>query len=64
MSVYSDQCGVAGAARAASETDHLECPRSAFRDGNRETLTPREGVKVQGGVMESCGGNQTLSDTL
>lgn len=43
MSVYSERGGAAGAAMAASETDHLECRRLAFRECNRETLTLREG---------------------
>lgn len=43
MSVYSERGGAAGAANAASETDHLECRRLAFRECNRETLTLREG---------------------
>lgn len=60
MSVYSERGGVAGAAMAASETDHLECRRSAFRECNRETLTPEGG----GGRVriESCGRHETLSD--
>lgn len=64
MSVYSEQGSAAGAASAASETDHLECLRLAFRECNRETLTLREGgwVWIEEGAMESCGRNKTLSD--
>lgn len=47
MSVYSERGGAAGAAIAASETDHLECRRLAFRECNRETLTLREGVRIK-----------------
>lgn len=40
---------MAGVASAASETDHLECRRLAFRECYRETLTLWEGVKVEQG---------------
>lgn len=51
QSVYSERGGVAGPAVAASETDHLECRRLAFRECYRETLTLRE----EGGEDKAVG---------
>lgn len=47
---------------AASETDHLECRRLAFRECNRETLTLREGVRIKQWGDGNCARNETLSD--